>query len=215
MNEQSSLPPLVNFILGLILWFGFCSDYSWDNAAANVLFPPIVGLLGLASLFQYRKRLIRQQKSVHSLLYLPSVIGGIPYLLLGIVLMVPPFVFGPLLWIQQQSSAMRIQQVESPNGTQIAEVYYLPVGPLPELNGGIEVHLKYKWLPFVKRDIFAGPAPDANESTHDYLSWVDNETLYIKERDEELKLDWVEWEVPAFMHVSIQLIRLLLRWSAG
>jgi len=212
MNEQSSLPLLVNFILGLVLWFGFCSDYSWDNAAANVLFPPIVGLVGLASLFQIRKRLIRQQKRVHSLLCLPSVIGGIPYLLLMIVLMVPPFVFGPMLWIQQQSSATRIQQVKSPNGSQIAEVYYLPVGPLSELNGGIEVHLKYKWLPFVKRDIFDLLVTNADENTHDHLSWVDNETLYINETEKEWKLDWIEWEVPAFIHLSIELVRLLLRW---
>jgi hypothetical protein len=212
MNEQSSLPFLANFILGLVLWFGFCSDYSWDHAAANVLFPPVVGLVGLASLFQLRKLSIRQQKRVHSLLCWPSVLGGLPYLLLMIVLLVPPLVYGPILWIQQQSTAIRIQQVVSPDGSQIAEAYYLPVGPLPELNGGIEVHLKYKWLPFVKRDVFVLRQTNADENTHDYLSWVDHETLYIKESDEELKLDWIEWEVPPFIDVSIELVRLLQRW---
>jgi hypothetical protein len=213
MNEQSSLPFLVNFILGLVLWFGFCSDFSWENAAANVLFPPVVGLVGLASLFQIRKRLIRQQKSMHVLLCLPSVLGGIPYLLLMIVLLIPPFVLGPMLWIKQQSTAILIQQVESPNGSQLAEVYYLPVGAIiPEVNGGIEVRLKYKSLPFVKRDTFVLRTTNADENTHDFLSWVDNETLYIKETEQELKLDWIEWEVPAFILVYIELGRLLQRW---
>jgi hypothetical protein len=170
-----------------------------------------VGLVGLASLFQIRKRLIRQQKSMHALLCLPSVLGGIPYLLLMIVLMVPPFVYGPIVWIQQQSSAVRIQQVESLKGSQIAEVYYLPVGPLPELNGGIEVHLRYKSLPFVKRDVFVVRQTNADENTHDYLSWVNNETLHIKETEEKLKLDWIEWEVPAFIRLSIELVRYLQR----
>ena len=210
MMEQTSLPQrtssmrpillLINFGLGLVLWFGLCSDYSWDNAWANIIFPSMVGLVGLVSLFQNRKSLTRQQKRVQSLLCLPSVVGGIPYVLAVIVLMVPPLTFIPMLWIQQQSSAIRIQQVESPNGSQIAEVYYLPVGAIiPEVNGGIEVRLKYKWLPFVKRDVFKLFITDADENTHNYLSWVDNETLYINETEEELKLHWIEWEVPAFI----------------
>jgi len=191
---------LINFVLGLVLWFGLCSDYSWDNVWVNVLFPPIVGLIGLASLFHNKQSLTRQQERVQCLLCLPSIIGGIPYVLWMILAIIPPFVFGPMLWIHQQSSATRIQQVESPSGSQIAEVYYLPDVVLSEVPGRIEVHLKYKWLPFVKRDIFDLCLTEVDKNTQNYLSWVDNETLYIKETEQELKLHWMEWEVPAFIH---------------
>jgi predicted membrane protein len=221
MIEQTSIPQrtysmrpillLLNTALGIILWFGLCSDYSWDNVWGNFIFSPVVGLVGLVSVFIGRKSLTHQKKRVQSLLCLLSIIGGIPYLTLMILAIVPPFLLATMFWFDEQSSATRIQRVESPSGSQIAEVYFLPVGAYSGGNGRIEVHLKYKWLPFVKRDIFYLRVTHEDENTTNYLSWLDDKTLYIPEKDFKLNVNWIEWEMPSIISLPIGLVRLFLR----
>ncbi len=202
-----------NIALGRILWFGLCSDYSWNNAWVNVIFPPIVGLIGLVSFFKNRRNLTQKRKRLQTLSYLPSILGGIPYLVLVVVAIIPPFLLATFFWFDEQASATLIQKAESPNETRIAEVYFLPVGAYSGGNGRIEVHLKHKWLPFVKRDVYFARVSHADENTHDYLSWVDDETLYIPETKREVKISPIEWRVPSMITISKNLILLLFSSS--
>jgi len=142
---------------------------------------------------------------------LPSIIGGIPYLILIILAIVPPFLLATLFWLDEQSNATLIQKAESPNGAKTVEVYFRPVGAYSGGNGRIEVHLKYTWLPFVKRDIYFVRVTHADENTHDYLSWVDNETLDIPEKNTKVKINWIEWEIPSIISLPIGVVDLFFR----
>ena len=220
MTEQTNTPQqtsnlktillLVNLSLGIILWFGMCSDYSWDNVWVNIAFPPFVGLIGLICFFIGRKNLTSKQKKVQSFFLLPSIIGGIPYLILMILAVVPPFGLATVFWFHEQSSGALIQRTVSPNDSQIAEVYFLPVGAYSGGNGRIEVHLKYKLLPFVKRDVLDLRVTRADENTTNYLSWVDDETLYVPEENYHLKINWIEWKIPSIISLPIGIVRLFL-----
>ncbi len=206
VRSKNSILLVVNIILGLILWFGLCSDYSWDNVWVNVIFPPIVGIIGLVSFRRNKENLTKNQKRVQTALCLPSMIGGIPYLLLMVVAVVPPFLLATLFWFDEQTSGTMIQEIKSPNGMKTAEVYFLPVGAYSGGNGRIEVHLKYKGLPFIKRDVYFARVTYVDENTHDYLSWIDDTTLYIPEKDREVKINPIEWEVPSMISVPIVLV---------
>lgn len=87
----------------------------------------------------------------------------------------------------------------------MAEVYFMPTGSYSGGNGRTEVHVKYTWLPFVKRDMYFKQASHANETTIDYLKWYDNDTLNVSETQESIKLGIVRGRIPFPLAVIIYL----------
>lgn len=188
-----------NVIIGIILWFGLCTDYSWDSLWANICYPPIVGVVGLMSLIAV---LTKRQYLSKAVFCLPSIIGGMPYIIIPVfaTIICWPGVFGIIYYgLGEEATATRIEQTVSPDGSKIAEVYFQSLD-ISGKSGKIDVHLKYKWLPFVKRDIHGFGYVDKN--TKGYLTWQDNNTLYIFEKkvhaDRELQIEvgLVKWRIP-------------------
>ena len=197
----------------MLLWIGLFTDYSWNNVWANIGFAPTVGLVGLVTWLYTGKNshgvTPEEWLKIRKWTCFPAMIGGLPYIVLTIILFFPPFTLGTLFWIDEQRSAIQIQQEVSPDGSRVAEVYLLPVGSYSGGNGRIEVHLKYRWLPFIKRDIYYRRVSQAKETSTEYLRWRDNDTLYIQEGDNELQLGFVKFDLPAILLIPLNFLRLL------
>ena len=184
-----------NVCLGLMLCLGLVSDYSWNARWANTVFPPFVGLVGLLSICRGRK-VSKETRRWSRILCLPSVILGMPYAAFLVIAAFPPLLFGTFLWIAERDSAKVIQEAWSPDGTKRVEVCFLPVGPYSAGEGRIEVHLSYRWLPFVKRDIYYLSVSRADESVEDYLWWEGNSALFLSETRKRLHFGVIQWRMP-------------------
>ncbi len=202
----------ISSFVGLLLWVGLFTDYSWSNVWVNVLFAPIVGIIGLIVWLGTRKMAKTASKRwlhLRRLACIPSMLGGLPYLLLIVVAAIPPFILATMFWIGEQKDAILIQQELSPDGHRVAEVYLRPVGAYSGGNGRIEVHLKYTWLPFIKRDIYYRPVSYVSDSQTDYLQWRDNNTLHLSEDNSEISVGFVNFDLPAFILLPLNYIRLM------
>lgn len=196
----------VNLILGIILWFGLCTDYSWDSFWVNICYPPVVGTIGLVSLVTV---LWKRQDRLKIIYCLPSVTGGVPYIIIPILaIMICWLAFiGIVLYdVGEEATRTCIERVVSPDGSKVAEVHFLTLDASGE-HGRIEVLLKYKWLPFVRRDIHGFGYVD--RSTGDYLTWQDNNALRVFEkklhatREVEIEVGLVKWRIP-FIPLHLQ-----------
>jgi hypothetical protein len=191
--------PWVSLILGGVLWFGLCTDWSWNSFWANTCYPPLVGIIGGVSLASVLRQ--KQQRS-RVIACLPAVIGGLPYIVipvLAVILCWPAAAGFALYDIGEEMTRACIEQAASPDGSRIAEVHYLTLDPSHE-RGRIEIRVKYRWLPFVIREIhaFGSVAKD----TRDYLRWQDNNSLHVFERkahayrEVEIEIGWIGWTIP-------------------
>jgi len=175
-------------LLGLALWFGLLSDYSWNYLWLNILFPPFVGLLGLLVFFLGRRTRTRAQNRARFVMCLPSLLGGVPALLVTALAIVPPFLFTALFWLNEKNNAILIQAAQSPDGLKTAEVYYLPIGGYIGNGGRIEVQLKDSRMPFIHRDVFYLRTTRVEPSAQAYLVWENDNEIHIPETDETIRI---------------------------
>lgn len=200
----------INVVLGVVLWFGYLTDYSWAGALLDILFPPFVGAVSLFSLIFVvieKGTSGKTKKAVGSLACIPSLLGGCLSVLSVILMLIPPFTMGFIFMMTEIGEEVLIQQAVSPDGLRVAEVYFTPVGAYGSGNGRISVQVKPRLFPVVERDVFSLNASYADENTSNYLSWVDNETLYISEVQEELRVGRVGLELSPAIAVPINLFR--------
>ncbi len=45
----------LNATLGVLLWFGYCTDYSWAGTLADYFFPPVVAGVAAVSLWLFQR----------------------------------------------------------------------------------------------------------------------------------------------------------------
>jgi hypothetical protein len=195
----------VNFALGFLLWFGFFTDYSWAGTIPDILFPPIVAVVGFISLLAARNARSKSKRLASRLSCLPSLIGGGLYVVLAIILIFPPFTLGLLFAIDELANERLIQQDVSPDGSKVAEVYFRPVGAYSGGNGRIYVRVKYRLLPFVERDVYYLRISHADENTTNYLSWQGNDTIHISEKQSEIEIGTVKGEIPLVISIPLSL----------
>ena len=199
-----------SLIFGLLLWLGLFTDYSFSNLWANISVPPLIGLISFVIWRKTRKFTENATKNwlaFRRLACILPMIGGLPYLFLMIIVWIPPLTLGTMFWMSEQYHAILIQKEVSPDGTKVGEVYLLPVGAYSGGNGRIEVHLKHTWLPIIKRDIYYQRVSRADESATDYLQWIDDETIYIKEDKRQLDVSTVNFDLPAIILLPLNLLR--------
>ena len=209
-RHQKKYRSFTNLLLGLFLWFLLSSDFCWNNVWMDVLFAPVVGILGWRSYSKFKEGLSQKQKRIHRLYFLPSILGGIPYLIVLFVAIFSPLLLATAFWVSEEMDKTKIQEVASPDGNKIVEVYFLPVGAYSGGNGRIEVFLKYKWIPFVKRDIFYLRVSRADENSRNYVSWVDDTKLHISETGTDIEISWIRWKIPTIIRLPISLIHYLI-----
>lgn len=198
----------INAVLGVILWFGYLTDYSWPGTLLDILFPPVVGVIGLFSLvFVTASVSSKARRRFAGLACLPSLFGGCLSVLSVILMLIPPFTLGFMFMVTEMGDEVLIQQAVSPDGMRIVEVYFAPVGAYGAGNGRISVRVRCRLFPVVERDVFSLDASYADENTSNYLSWADNDTLVVPEVQEELRLGRVGLELSSTIAVPINLFR--------
>jgi len=203
----------VNLALGFLLWLDYLTDYSLAGTIPDILFPPIVAIVGFISLLVSKDAPSRTKRLLSRLSCLPSLIGGGLYVTVAILLFIPPFTLGTMFTITEIAGENLIQQAVSPNGSRVAEVYFRGVGAYSGGNGRIYVRVKYLLFPFVERDVYYLRVSYADENTADYLSWRDNDTLYIPEKQQEVKVGTVRTEIPAVLAIPVWLFRFLAEFE--
>ena len=202
--------PMGILLAGILLWVGICSDYQWASTAANLLYPPAVGLAGWLSLRRCRSLPSAMRRRCR-LCHLPAILGGAPYLLLWLLALFPLFWLGILFAIDEQANVSVIQHEASPDGRKVAEVHFFPVGAYSGGNGRIRVYLKYEGIPLIRREIYARRVSHANEETNDYLEWVDDGRIYITEAGATIEPGIIHWHIPDFVVFIARLVYLLIR----
>ncbi len=202
LQNNWKLVLLLNLVLGISLWFGFFTDVSLRGTIPDLLFPPIVALFA----FITTGTLPREKKRFLRMAYWPSLLGGFLHVFLVLILIIPPFTLGFLFAAGEISSEVKIQQIESPNKINIVDVYFRPVGAYASGSGRISIRLVNKYLPFVERDIYAGKTSTASEETTIYVKWLDNNTLYLQENGETIKIGKIESETPMIAIVPMMVI---------
>lgn len=198
---------VVNLLLGVFLWFIDSTDYSLKGTISDFVFPPLVFIIALLTLLAVTD--IRKKRS-SKLICLPSLIGGGIHILVGILMVLPPFTLALLFGIDEINNEVRIQQVSSPDNSQTAEVYFRPVGAYSGGSGRIYVKVSNKLLPFIERDLLYLRVSHADENTKNYLKWIDNDTLYVPEIKEYISVGTVELETPYAIAVPINIVLFLI-----
>src|SRR5689334_21897051 len=116
-----------NIMLGVLLWFFYFTDYSLPGTVPDIVFPLIVALFGLvaistAGVFARGK----SERHWRRIACLPSLVGGLSFLLICCALFVPPLTLGGMFIADSIPSETLTQRANSPNGLLMAEVYTRP-----------------------------------------------------------------------------------------
>ena len=200
---------LVNLTLGTILWLLHSTGFSLAGTIADLVFPPLVGIVGLVSLVALRKAPGKTLKIVGRLFCLPSIIGGGLYVLSAVLFFVPPFTLGAMFNLSEIRNETRIQSAVSPDGTKTASVYFRPVGAYSGGNGKIYVRFKYHLFPVVEREVFFLRVSQANKNTANYLQWSGNDSLFVPEVNQQIPLPKVRLRTPPEIQFPVFLVHYL------
>jgi hypothetical protein len=195
----------LNLSVGVLLWFFYSTDYSWAGTIPDIVFPPLVAVMSSVSLLIATKAPSRCQRRATRLACLPSLIGGWSYVLVAVLLVMPPFTMGAFFMIDEISHEKLIQEAVSPDGSLVAQVYFRGVGAYASGNGRIYVRVKHRLLPAVEKDVYHLHGSHADENTPDYLSWIDNGTLYIPESQEEVPVGPITLWIPNVFAIPARL----------
>ena len=198
--EGVSLPPKwqlalgANLALGVLLWFGLCTDYSLPGTWPDLLGPPVVGVLGFITVLAARKLPVKRNRLACRVACLPSVLGGVLSSIVLLQLALP-------LWFEldEIQNEACVQRTESPDGRQLAEVYFRYAGAYDSGAHRIFVRVKRGWFPFLERDVYYKGRSYSDEHITDVVRWRDKDTLLVHETSTVIKLGWVKLERPAFV----------------
>ena len=136
-----------------------------------------------------------------------SLAGGCLPVLVPILLL-PITFLGTLFTLDEISNEKLIQAVPSPNGRQVAEVYFRPVGAYSGGNGRVIVRISYRVVPLLERDLFFVGRSQANEDTHDYVAWRNDSTLFVTETQTTLGVWPVQLETPEFARLPMAIVSI-------
>lgn len=198
----------INVIVGSFLWFLFSTDYSLTGTIPDILYPPIAGIIAVLSL-AIIKTSNRWQRLLITVVHLPSIIGGGLYILIVLVMLIPPFTLATIFTVSEIADETQIQRATSPDGTRAAYVYFRGVGAYSGGNGRMFVRVRHQMLPFLERDIFYLSRSYASEDSTNYLEWQDNNTIYIPEIKREISVGVIRAEIPQVIALPYGIIRFL------
>lgn len=207
LQSNRKLVLVTNLILGIFLWLLDSSDLSLRGTEWDIVFPPLIFVIALITILTMPND---QSRSISRLAYLPSFLGGGMHVLIGLIMIFPPFTLAFLFGLDEFKNEVQIQQISSPSNTKIAEVYFRPVGAYSGGSGRLYVKVVNKSVPFVERDILYLRVSHADENTENYLKWIDNDTLFISEIAENISVGGIKFETPYAIAVPINIGRFLI-----
>lgn len=185
---------IISFLLGMVLWIGLSTDFSWNSDITNLFYAPFVGVFGLIALFFAKKYDAENQKKQYYYL-LPSIFGGVPYIASGI-LTACFLVSFTTLGVSEEKDGKMIQQELSPNKSFVAEAYFYDNGTAEGNGNLVKIHLKYKNIPFVRRDISSTSISEYYEYSSEYFHWDDNNNIIIQEPFKIIDTNTVRFKWP-------------------
>lgn len=196
----------VNIAFGSLLWFFYCTDYSLPGTVSDILFPPIAALFGMVA-FVRVGAVIQESRKKHWLRMacLPSLVGGLSFALICSVLLIPPFTLGGFFIADSLRSETLTQQVRSPNGLLIAEVYIRPGGYSGSYNKPIFVRLKSPFFPFIERDVQSISTHMERSEANNYIFWGGDNSLRISQTGEILGVGLIKPEVSLTLMIAAPL----------
>jgi len=207
----------LNLYLGIMLWIGYCTDYSWAGSIADYCFAPGVALVAVASLMWIWKGTTNRARHLCRLACMPSLIGGGMALLLMVVMLCPPFTLGFIFALQEINSEKHIQSAPSPNNSLVANVYFRGVGAYASGRGRTEIRVRHRWLPLLERDLSNVSRSYADDNDSDYLYWRDNNTLVITGEpsmnthiDREFEVGLVHYTIPIIFTMPFHVMRSIV-----
>jgi len=192
----------ITLVLGMLLWFFLLTDYSLVGTLPDFLFPPAMLVLGIAAFMWARYADTSSRTWLSRLVALPAIIGGSLYLVAVGLAFMPPQTLGAMFFSDAMASEVRLQEATSPDGSRVAEVYWLPGGYSGSFNRALLVKVRYPILPFVERDIFS-TALHLETTEGEHISWRDNDTLYLFDTGAVIKVGAVKGELPLVMRMAI------------
>ena len=206
-----------NLVLGVLLWLGYVTDYSWRGTLTDFLFAPMVGVVAIASLLLKCKGPSKRTRRLYKLACLPGAVGGglvIICMALAALLLVifPPLILGVMFGVAEHRTERVIQEAVSPEGSRVAAVYFRDVGAYTGGYGRVDVRVRYRWMPAVERDVFHTGRSYSDKGVSEYVRWKDADTLQIvgeRYGGDELKVGVVAWEVPAVIQLPVNLVRFV------
>jgi len=202
-----------SLVLGILFWISQCTDYSWAGTWPNILFPPVVAYAGWIAFRAAKDAPTDRERRIKRLLSLPALLGGTIWV--GIILVLAGTMLG-LIPLSQVLAETRIQEAISPDATRVADVYFRPVGAVGNGSGYVLIRVKHRLFPFVEREVWVGSTFMGDSRPMTYLSWADNDTLYIPEYaqlgqpkyDDHIKVGLVSFQVPPLFTFPAVLIAI-------
>lgn len=223
-TQQSTIIPshkwkvvlAINLLLGLLLFFGLFTDYSWAGALPDMLYPPIVALVAIFSLRLLKRAAPTRAKGIAGrLLCLPSIFTGCIYpAILGCVIVTIPYILVIIISTAGEAiNETRLQRTISPDGFQVAEVYFRGSGAYPDAEGQIIVRVKPRWLPVIERDVYTLYRSSADNDTWEHVSWVDNHTLFFVDTNELIKINRIKLSTPWMLWFTRVYFDMIRNWD--
>ena len=177
----------INSAILIIFWFGVLTDYSWNVWWLNIVFPVLTGVVSFLTLLTLR-HLGKVWRWVISLACVLSIlVSGL------CVLFFLPDLFFPSL--STHRDGLLLQKENSPDGARIVEAYCFT----QSAHGGtdrISIRIRYKSLPFVKRDVafyYNYPSQACKYSGNQIVAWKNDSTLLVVDRQVELAVGLIDW----------------------
>jgi hypothetical protein len=201
----------VVLVLGALLWFLNVTNYSLVGSWSDLVFPVAVGLLAFIAFVKAWPRTTGRGRLLVSVAHLPALLGGGLFVLSTLLLFVPPFTLGGLFAFDELAREKQIQQIESPDRRLTADVYFRGVGAYSGGNGRVDVRIRDPFVPFLERDVYYFGRSLANETSSDYVSWLDNRTLRISETGETVDVRGIKTGVAADVAIPLVLIGMLIQ----
>ncbi len=200
---------MLNLFLGLMLWFFFSTDYSFFGIIIDLLFPPATAIFALISYRYIRRNCKLKRPRLVRLPFLPSIIGGGYYVLVGVLMFIPPFTLAALFTISEIGSETEIQRAISPDTSRTAHVLFRATGSYTGGLGRTYVRVRHKYLPLLERDIYHVSRSNASGDTANYIEWRDNDTIYIPETAQEISVGRINTEVPPILVIPVSLFQMI------
>lgn len=167
----------VNLALGILLWIGYLTDLSLAGTMADWMFPLLAGVLAYYTLFAAPYYAPADMRSAVRRACIPSLAGGIAFVLAAVLMLVPPFTFDTLEYFAGTAIEHRIESVVSPGGGYTAETILRGMGALPGQQGELTVRVKPRLFPLIERDLAVYRVRFTDERVPAYLSWKDDRRI--------------------------------------
>lgn len=183
LSDQNSITWKIllvfNAVVLFLFWFGILSDYSLYNNWVSFSFSILVLIVSVVSF-------------IMSLLL--DVLQRVIILLICLLSFL--FAVASIPLHRYHSHQTSVKNEISPDGKKTAAMYC----ETDNAHGGmdhIEIIVRYTKFPFVQRDLGLYnnfPSRNCAFDTSSPIFWVDNDTVYVRERQAHLDVGVIKWE---------------------